>query len=159
MTSSMMMPRSMSMMSGSGMESPMGTSAMPGMMSGAAGMCMVPRCEITMEKCAGGMKMTCSCDDEVAAATLQNMCKMMAGSLCSCCCMMNGMMMCQCNMCMCNVQCKDTKDGVMITCTNFDQACCDMIQACCDCLTQCMESGCMCCICMGGMPVCCCVKS
>ena len=28
---------------------------------------MVPRCTIRMEKCSGGMKMVCTCDDEVAA--------------------------------------------------------------------------------------------
>jgi hypothetical protein len=31
-----------------------------------------------------------------------------------------------------------------------------MCQACCDCMTHCLEAGCMCCVCLGGMPVCCC---
>ena len=50
----------------------MGT-AMPG---GAPGMSylMVPRCTIKMEKCTGGMKMQCVCDDKVAAGMLQNLC-------------------------------------------------------------------------------------
>src|SRR6516225_8139936 len=87
----------------------MGTPAMgmgPGMM-GAAGtapagmnMMMAPRCTMKMEKCTGGMKMTCTCDDAMAAGMLQNLCMMMAGGLCSCCMMMNGMVVCACNLMM-----------------------------------------------------------
>ncbi len=80
------------------------------------------------------MKVTCHCDDETAAATLQNMCKMMAGGMLGLCCTMNGMMVCQCNMCMCKCECTTTKDGVCFTCTSGDKACCEMIQACCDCV-------------------------
>ena len=43
---------------------------MPGMAAMMPGMMMVPRCTMKMEKCAGGMKVTCICEDEVAAATL-----------------------------------------------------------------------------------------
>ena len=110
-------------------------SGMPSMMpSMGMGMAMMPRCTMKMEKCNGGMKITCTCDDDMAAATLQNMCKMMAGGMMSMCCMMNGMMMCQCNMAMCKCECAMTKDGVCITCTSGDKAMCDMIQACCDCM-------------------------
>jgi hypothetical protein len=31
-----------------------------------------------------------------------------------------------------------------------------MCQACCDCIAACMKAGCMCCVCLGGTPVCCC---
>ena len=142
------------------MMGPMGAGSMPMGMTGAgaaapSGMCMVTRCTMKMEKCAGGMKITCTCDDEMSATTLQNMCKMLAGSMCSCCCMMNGMMMCQCNMCMCKCECTNTKNGVCFTCTSGDKSCADMCQACCDCMMKCMEAGCMCCVCLGGMPVCC----
>ena len=46
-------------------------------------MMMVPRCKMTLEKCAGGMKITCACDDKVSAGMLQNLCTMMAGGMCS----------------------------------------------------------------------------
>ena len=120
---------------------------MPGMSTGPAGpmgstggmptapqWMMVPRCKITMEKCAGGMKMTCQCDDAMSATMLQNLCSMMAGGMCSCCMMMNGMMMCCCNLAMGMCKCEPTKDGVCITCTSGDASCCAMIQACCDCM-------------------------
>src|SRR5215469_1665439 len=104
------------MMLDKGMVGMMGTSMpamnMPSTMPGApAGMCMVTKCTIKMEKCKDGMKMHCNCDDEMSCATLQNLCKMLAGGLCSCCCTMNGMTMCQCNMCMCKCECTNTKDG------------------------------------------------
>jgi len=139
---------------------PMGAT-MPGMgmttmMPSAGNMLMVPRCTMRMEKCPGGMKMYCSCEDEVGCATLQNLCKMLCDGMCSCMCMKNGMCMCQCNMAMCNCTCEMTADGVCITCTSGDKACCDMVQACCDCMMACMEAGCMCCVCFGGTPVCCC---
>jgi hypothetical protein len=30
-----------------------------------------------------------------------------------------------------------------------------MVQACCDCLAKCMKAGCLCCVSLGGMPICC----
>ncbi len=103
----MMMERGMSMpgMTTPGM-SPQTPVGMPAMM-------MVPRCTIRMEKCAGGMKMVCTCDDEIACGAMQNLCKMLAGGMCSCCCTWNGMMMCQCNLCCANCQCEMTKDGLL----------------------------------------------
>ena len=124
-------------------------------MSAAPNMMMVPRCTIVMEKCAGGMKMTCTGADAMSTAMIQNLCTMTAGGLCSCCCMMNGMMACCCNMTMAMTKCEMTADGVCITCTSGDAACCAMIQACCDCCTGMMKAGCTCCIMMNGMPVCC----
>ena len=47
--------------------SPMGATA--GMPSAPQWM-MVPRCKITMDKCTGGMKMTCKCDDKMSATML-----------------------------------------------------------------------------------------
>jgi len=144
----MMMERGMSMPGmtpGMNPQTPMGT---PSMM-------MVPRCTISMEKCAGGMKMVCTCDDEIACGAMQNLCKMLAGGMCSCCCTWNGMMMCQCNLCCANCQCEMTKDGCCITCTSGDKKCCEMLQACCECLSTCMEAGCCCYVCFGNTPVCC----
>jgi hypothetical protein len=136
---------------------------MPGMgMTGASAttpaapnMMMVPRCKMTFEKCTGGMKMTCVCEDQTSAGMLQNLCTMMAGGMCSCCMMMNGMMVCCCNMMMGMCKCEPINMGVCFTCTSGDKECCAMIQACCDCCANMMKAGCTCCMMMNGMPVCC----
>src|SRR6266436_4609465 len=71
---------------------------MPGMMMGnMPAMMMAPRCTIAMEKCPGGMKMTCTSEDKTGAAMMANLMNMMANGTCSCCMMMNGMPMCLCN--------------------------------------------------------------
>ena len=93
-----------------------------------------------VEKCQGGMKINCKCDDEVSCATLQNLCKMLCDGMCSCCCTLNGMSVCQCNLTCGICTCECTKDGVCITCKSGDKACCDMIQACCDCLSKCLRA-------------------
>ena len=151
MTSAMMMERT--------------TAGMPGMMGGgmpmpgttpiASGMVMVPRCTIKMEKMAGGMRMTCTTDDPAASAMVQNLCQVMAGGMCSVCCVMNGMTVCCCNLTMGLCKCEMTKGGCTITCTSGDKACEAMLQGCCDCLMACMKAGCTCCVLMGGTPVCC----
>src|SRR5271165_7244154 len=153
MTTAMMMERS-SMMAG-----------MNPMMAGATGgtatmptspqWMMVPRCTMKMEKCKGGMKITCSCDDKMSATMMQNLCTMMAGGMCSCCMMMNGMMVCCCNMKMGMSKCEMNANGVCMTFTSGDPACCAMIQACCDCMMAMCAAGCTCCLCMNNMPVCC----
>lgn len=151
---SMMMvdrPMSMAGMAGSSMSMP----GMPSMAPGMANLAMVPQCKMKMEKCSGGIKMTCTSDDEVSCGTLQNICRMLASGMCSCSCMMNGLVMCQCNFAMCNCKCEMIKDGVCITCTSGDKHCCEMLQACGDCITGCMKAGCMCCVSLGGVPCCC----
>src|SRR4051812_43567353 len=63
--------------------------AMSGMMmptmpqQGTMGMngMMVPRCTMKMEKIAGGMKCTCTCDDKTAAAMMQQLCMMNANGM------------------------------------------------------------------------------
>ncbi len=150
MTKTMMMDRSSMTMPGTpAMSAPTATPAMPNFM-------MVPRCTMKMEKCAGGMKMTCTCDDPVACSMMQNLCTMMAGGMVSCCCMMNGMMVSCCNLTMGMCKCDMTKDGCCITCMSGDAKCCEMIQACCDCMTGMMKAGCTCCVMMNNTPVCCC---
>ena len=151
------------MMERMGMTAP--TTGMPGMspsmmgntssMPAGMNMMMVPRCTMTFEKCDGGMKIMCECDDDVTAAMMQNLCTMMAGGMLSCCCMMNGMMACNCNMMMAMCKCEPTKMGVCFTCTSGDADCCAMIQACCDCMMSMMKAGCTCCLMMNNMPVCC----
>ncbi len=68
--------------------------------AGAAPWLVVPRCELKFAKCEGGFSITCRCDDEVSAATLHNLCKMLAGGGCSCACTYNGIPVCQCNFAM-----------------------------------------------------------
>src|SRR5438552_1172141 len=83
----------------------LGGMGMPGMaapsaMPAGTNWLMVPRCTFKMEKCAGGMKITCLCDDKMAVNMVQNLCTMLAGGMCSCCMMMNGMVVCTCNLTM-----------------------------------------------------------
>jgi hypothetical protein len=116
---------------------------------------MLPRCTMSFKKCAGGMKVVCACEDKVSATMLQNLCSMMPGGLCSCCCMMNGMMVCCYNLTMAMCKCEPTDDGICLTCTSGDPACCAMIEACCACMTSMMKAGCTCCLMINNMPVCC----
>src|SRR3954447_10510583 len=95
------------MMERTGMATPTGMPGMgAGMMGASAGMpagmnmLMVPRCKMTMEKCPGGMKITCTTDDKMAASMMQNLCTMLAGGMCSCCMVFNGMVVCGCNLTM-----------------------------------------------------------
>ena len=150
----MMMDRAGMGMSGTGV-SGMG---MPGMMSPTSmpsNVLMVPRCTFKMEKMTGGMKITCVCDDKMAASMVQNLCKMLAGGMCSCCMMMNGMMVCTCNLTMGLCKCEMTEMGITITCTSGDKPSAEMIQACCDCMSSMLKAGCTCCLLMGNTPLCC----
>ncbi|MBV9850317.1 MAG: hypothetical protein JO250_11630 [Armatimonadetes bacterium] len=137
-----------------GMMSGMGT--MPGM--GMPNMMMMPRCTMSMEMCEGGMRMTCRCEDPMGAQMMQSLCQMMEGAACSCCCLMNGMCLCMCNMMMATCKCEMMDGGVMMTCTSGDMMMAKMIQACGECMMGMMDAGCLCCVMMGGMPVCCCTK-
>jgi hypothetical protein len=116
---------------------------------------MVPKCTFKVERCNGGMKIVCSCDDKMACSMVQNLCTMLAGGMCTCCCMINGMCVCTCNFTMGHCKCDMTKDGCCLTCTSGDAKCCEMIQACCDCLACCLKAGCTCCLMLNGTPVCC----
>jgi hypothetical protein len=147
------------MMERTGMGMP-GMAGMPSMTGattqGMTNTIMVPRCTLKMEKCQGGMKITCVCADQAACSMVQNLCTMLAGGMCSLCCMMNGMMTCCCNLTMGICKCEMTKDGCCITCSSGDQKCGEMIQSCCDCMSTLMKSGCTCCVMMNGTPICCC---
>ena len=116
---------------------------------------MVPRCTFKVEKCTGGVKVTCTTDDKMACSMMQNLCTMLAGGMCSCFMMMNGMMVCGCNLVMGMCKCEMTKDGVSITCTSGDAKCAEMIQACCDGMAALLKGGCTCCLMMNHTPVCC----
>jgi len=116
---------------------------------------MVPRGTFKFEKCTGGMKVTCVCDDPMARSMMQNLCTMLTGGMCSCCMMMNGMMVCCCNLTMGMCKCEMTDKGVCLTCTSGDTKCCEMIQACCDCMATMLKDGCCCCMMLNNNPVCC----
>ena len=117
--------------------------------------CVVPRCELTFEKCKGGCKINCRCPDQVSAATLQNLCQALCDGTCSCCCTWNGVQVCNISLCCGHCKVENTKDGCCITCISGDTKCCDMIQACCECLETCVSSGCCCYVSFGNTPVCC----
>jgi hypothetical protein len=121
----------------------------------AASWCVVPRCTMKVEKCTGGLKIHCSCDDDVSCATLQNLCKTLAGGLCSCCATLNGLMVCQCNLTCGICKCECTKDGCCISCTSGDKACAAILQSCCETLECCLKSGCCCYCCFNNTPICC----
>ena len=90
MTNTMMMDRTgmgmpgmaMPGMAPSGMATPTGMPVGPNYL-------MVPRCTMKFEKCQGGMKIHCVCDDQMACSMMQNLCTMLQGGMCSCCMMMN----------------------------------------------------------------------
>ena len=156
MSSTMMMERTGMGMPGMGVPG-MGVPTM-GPQTGAptsGSYVMVPRCTMKFEKCAGGMKVSCSCDDKMACSMMQNLCTMLAGGMCSCCVMLNGMTVCCYNYTMGMCKCEMTETGVYFTCTSGDPQCSEMIQACCDCVSVMMNAGCTCCFLMNNTPVCC----
>jgi len=156
MTSTMMVERTAMGMPGMGMPS-VGTPVMgptAGTVTGPSWV-MVPRCTLKYERCQGGLKIHCHCDDPMACSMMQNLCTMLAGGMCSCCCTLNGMTVCTCNLTMGMCKCEMTEKGVIITCTSGDAKCCEMIQACCDCLTTMAKSGSTCCLLLNNNPVCC----
>jgi hypothetical protein len=155
MTSAIMMERAGMTMPGMPMSTPGSMMGTPTPTAAGMNVMMVPRCTMTFKKCAGGMKVVCACEDKVSATMLQNLCSMMPGGLCSCCCMMNGMMVCCYNLTMAMCKCEPTDDGICITCTSGDPSCCAMIEACCACMTSMMKAGCTCCLMINNMPVCC----
>ena len=140
-----------------GMTSPVGVPGMgmPGVTPASSSYLMVPRCTIKYEKCQGGMKVTCVCDDPMSRSMMQNLCSVLAGGMCSCYCTLNGMTVCSYNFTMGMCRCEMTDTGVCFTCTTGDQKCCEMLQACCDCLSSCCNAGCTCCFCINNTPVCC----
>ena len=81
----------------------------------AGNWCVVPRCKVEFEKCTGGFKIHCRCEDELSCATLQNLCRMMCDGCCSCCCTQNGIQCCNCTFANCHCKCEYTADGCCIS--------------------------------------------
>ncbi|HEY7155066.1 MAG TPA: hypothetical protein VH575_13975 [Gemmataceae bacterium] len=156
MSSTMMMERTGLGMPGMGMPgmsgSPVGT---PTGVTPSGNYLMVPRCTLKFEKCQGGMKIICHCDDPMACSMMQNLCTMLQGGMISCSMTMNGMTVCCCNLTMGMCRCEMTDKGVSIICTSGDAKCCEMIQACCDCLSCMTNAGCACCVMMNNTPIAC----
>ena len=156
MSSTMMMERPGTTVPGMGYPNyGMPTVGAPTGMTTGTNWMMVPRCTFKVEKTTGGCKITCVCDDKMAASMVQSLCTMLAGGMCSCCCMCNGMMCCTCNFTMGMCRFEMTDSGFIMTCTSGDQQCSQMIQACCDCIMTCMDCGCTCCFMINNTPVCC----
>src|SRR5579884_3413038 len=130
MSSTMMMERTGLGMPGMGMPG-MGASTVgtPPVAAPTSNYLMVPRCSMKFEKCQGGMKIICSCDDPMACSMMQNLCSMLQGGMCSCCCTLHGMVVCCCYLTMGMCKYEMTEDGCCITCTSGDSKCCEMIQA------------------------------
>jgi hypothetical protein len=149
----MMMERSA--MGMTGMTAPGMPAVMPGMMGSPSNWMMVPRCTIKFEKCQGGLKINCVCDDAMARSMMQNLCTALQGGMCSCCMTLNGTTVCSCNLTMGLCRCDMTDKGVCVTCTSGDPKCCEMLQSCCDCLACLCKDGCTCCLMMNNTPVCC----
>lgn len=118
----------------------------------------LPRCEMRLERCEGGCKIYCSCDDANDRRALQAVCEKLAGKMCCMTCSLNGEALCHCCLTCCDrtCECTRTADGVCIACTSNDGNCCDLIQAMCDCIRRCQECGCECTLCCDETPVCCC---
>lgn len=155
MSSAMMMERTSMGVQGVGVPG-LGTPSVgtPGV-QGGLNYLVVPRCTLKFEKCTGGFKLTCVCEDKLSSSMVQNLCTMLTGGLCSYSVIQNGMTVCCYNMTMGLCKCETTESGVCITCTSGDQQCCQMIQACCDCLTTYVDCGCTCCVMLNNTPVCC----
>jgi hypothetical protein len=154
MSSTLMMERTGMGMPGMGLPG-LGTPAMgsPTGIGASTSYLMVPRCQLKFEKCQGGLKIHCTCDDKMACSMMHNLCTMLAGGMCSCCCTMNGMLVCTCNLTMGLCRCEMTDSGVLITCTSGDSKCAEMIQACCDCLSTMLNAGGTCCVLMNNTPI------
>jgi len=154
MTSAMMMDRTTVGVQGvTGVPTP--GVGIPTVTPGSSNWLMVPRCTYRFEKCQGGVRITCVCDDPMARSMVQNLCTALTGGMVSCCCTLNGVTVCSYNFTMGICKCEVTDTGVCVTCTSGDQKCCEMIQSCGDCITTVCNAGCTCCVLMNNTPVCC----
>src|SRR5262245_20765748 len=132
-----------------------GPAGMPSTSPASSNWLMVPRYTYKFEKCQGGLKIHCHCDDQVARGMMQHLCMALMGGTCSCFCTLNGVTVCGYNFTIGMYKCELTSDGFCVTCTSGDQKCCEMIQSCCDCLSTLCNAGCTCCLLMNNTPVCC----
>ena len=116
---------------------------------------MVPRCIYKFEKCQGGFKAYFQCDDQQTAQMVQNLCSMLAGGMCGCSVMWNGVCVSTYNFTFGMCQFEKTKDGVCFTCTSGDANCCSMLQSWYECIACAYTCGCTCCFTINNTPICC----
>jgi hypothetical protein len=154
MTGTMMMERTGTGVQGVPGVTPTGM-GVPGVSSATSNWLMVPRCTYKFEKCQGGFKVTCVCDDPMARSVLHSLCTQLQSGLYSCSCTLNGITVCHYNLTMGLCKCDVTEQGCTITCTSGDQKCGEMIQCCCDSLACLCNNGCVCCVLMNNNPICC----
>src|SRR5262245_16876177 len=99
------------------------------------GKCEVKQCTLRFEKCKGGFKICCCCNEQGECPEFQDLCRTLCDDNATCVCTRDGIQICSFNLCAagCECDCKFTDDGCCITCTSCDPLCCEMLQACCDC--------------------------
>lgn len=157
MASTMMMERTGMGMPGMLGAAGLGSPGLGGAGTQAAGTnyVMVPRCTLKVEKVTGGLRLCCTGTDQMAGAMIQQLCSALTGGLCSYTVQLNGLTVCCCNLTMGLCKTENSKDGVTVTCTSGDAKCGQMIQACCESLQAMLQAGCICCVNLNNMPICC----
>ena len=113
------------------------------------------QCTLQFEKCKGGFRIECCCDDAACCADLKALCESICDTCCSCCCTINGKQVCNIEICCDSCECKQIDNRCRITFTSKDNHCCQVLQKCCDCLEACCKAGCCCAISFGSTCVCC----
>jgi hypothetical protein len=114
----------------------------------------VPRCTFKFEKCSGGVKFHCHCEDELARSTVQNLCTMLAGGMCSVSVFQNGMTVTCFNFTQGQCKFEPTDHGFCFSCVSGDNHWSQMLQSFCECVGYMMECGCTCCFFISNTPVC-----
>ena len=154
MTSAVMMDRTnMGVQGMTGMTPSNG--GMPTMSPTGANYLMVPRCTFRFEKCQGGMKITCVCDDPMARSMMQNLCTMLAGGMCI---LLlhderhDGLLLQPDDG---HVQVRDDRQGLLHHLHHRRSEVLRDDPGCCDCISACCKAGCTCCVMMNNTPVCC----
>ena len=114
-------------------------------------------CTLRFEKCIGGFKIHCCCNEQGQRCDFQNLCRSLCDGNANCYCTRDGLQFCKFDLCCaeCDCDCKVTKDGCCITCTSCDANCSELLQSCCDCLEACCKIGCCCNLCFGDKCCCC----
>jgi hypothetical protein len=115
----------------------------------------VPRCTFKVERCDGGFKVNCVCDDTASCSVMQNLCMALTGGLCCCNVTYNGMTVCSYNFTMGLCRWETTDKGLCFYCTTGDPRCCTTLQTWCDCMNSMLAAGCQCCFYISNTPLCC----
>ena len=117
-------------------------------------MCDAVQCTLRFEKCKGGFRIHCCCDDQTECPEFQTLCQALCDGNMLCCCMHNGNPIGSINLCCGECECDCASDGCCVTCTGCDKNRCKILRACCDFLEICCKNGGCCNICFS--DTCCC---